>query len=162
MAVFDFAVNSGVRRASRDLQAVVGVPQDGAIGRVTLAAVREHDPSIVIANLCERRRVFLRSLKTYDTFGRGWVKRVAAIEEVAKARATMPPLTIREAQGTDTVQVSTQVTTLVAPLAAGISSLVSAFQGMHPAVAMALIAAGLVVVVAAGWFVASWLRSRRT
>jgi lysozyme family protein len=141
---------------------VVGVPQDGAIGRVTLAAVREHDPSIVIANLCERRRVFLRGLKTYDTFGRGWVKRVAAIEEAAKARAATPPLTIREVQGTDTVQVSTQVATLVAPLAAGVSSLVSAFQGMHPAVAMALIAAGLVVVVAAGWFVASWLRSRRT
>jgi len=162
LAVFDYAVNSGVRRASRDLQAVVGVPQDGAIGRVTLAAVREHDPTIVISNLCERRRVFLRGLKTYDTFGRGWVKRVAAIEEAAKARAATPPLTIREAQGTDTVQVSTQVATLVAPLAAGVSSLVSAFQGMHPAVAMALIAAGLVVVVAAGWFVASWLRSRRT
>jgi len=162
LAVFDYAVNSGVRRASRDLQAVVGVPQDGAIGRMTLAAVREHDPSIVIANLCERRRMFLRSLKTYDTFGRGWVKRVAAIEEAAKARVSASPLTIREAQSTDTVQVSTQVATLVAPLAAGISSLVSAFQNMHPAVAMALIAAGLVVVVAAGWFLASWLRSRRT
>jgi len=162
LAVFDFAVNSGVRRAARELQAVVGVPQDGAIGRVTLAAVREHDPSIVIANLCERRRAFLRSLKTYDTFGRGWLRRVAAIEDAAKARAVTPPLTIREAQSTDTVQVSTQVATLVAPLAAGVSSLVSAFQGMHPTVALMLIAAGLVAVVAAGWFVASWLRSRRT
>jgi len=39
---------------------------------------------------------------------------------------------------------------------------VSAFQGMHPTVALMLIAAGMVVVVATGWFVASWLRSRRT
>ena len=161
LAVFDYAVNSGVRRAARELQAVVGVPQDGAIGRVTLAAVREHDPSMVISNLCERRRAFLRGLGTFPTFGRGWLRRVAAIEEAAKARVSASPLTIREAQGTDTVQVSTQVATLVAPLAAGVSSLVSAFQGMHPAVAMALIAAGLVVVVAAGWFVASWLRSKR-
>ena len=162
LAVFDYAVNSGVRRASRDLQAVVGVPQDGAIGRVTLAAVREHDASVVIANLCERRRAFLRTLRTFETFGRGWLRRVAAIEEAAKARVSASPLTLREAQGTDTVQVSTQVTTLVAPLAAGVSSLVSAFQGMHPTVALMLLAAGLVIVVATGWFVASWLRSRRT
>jgi len=162
LAVFDYAVNSGVRRAARELQAVVGVPQDGAIGRVTLAAVRERNATDIIVDLCDRRRAFLRTLKTFDAFGRGWLRRVAAIEEAARARAARPPLTVREAQGTDTVQVSTQVATLVAPLAAGISSLVSAFQGMHPAVAMALIAAGLVVVVAAGWFVASWLRSRRT
>ena len=161
LAVFDYAVNSGVRRAARELQAVLGVPQDGAIGRVTLAAARSLDPNVVISNLCERRRAFLRTLRTFDTFGRGWLQRVAEIEEAAKARIAAPPLTIREAQGTDTVQVATQVTTVVAPLAAGVPSLVSAFGGLHPAVGVSLIAAGLVVVVAAGWFAASWLRSRR-
>jgi len=161
LAVFDYAVNSGVRHAARELQAVVGVPQDGAIGRVTLAAVREQDPSMVISNLCERRRAFLRTLRTFEVFGRGWLRRIAAIEEAAKARVAASPLTIREVQGTDTVQVATQVTTVVAPLAAGVPPLVSAFGGLHPTVAVALIVAGLIVVVAAGWLAASWLRSRR-
>jgi lysozyme family protein len=161
LAVFDYAVNSGVRHAARELQAVLGVPQDGAIGRVTLAAVRDLDANVVISNLCERRRAFLRTLGTFETFGRGWLQRVEEIEEAAKARIAAPPLTIREAQGTDTVQVATQVTTVVAPLAAGVPSLVSAFGGLHPVVGVSLIAAGLVVVVAAGWFAASWLRSRR-
>src|SRR5689334_14072984 len=39
-AVFDFAVNSGPRRAATYLQAVVGAAQDGKIGPETLKATR--------------------------------------------------------------------------------------------------------------------------
>lgn len=37
--VFDFGVNSGVSRAARYLQRLVGVPDDGVIGNQTLSAI---------------------------------------------------------------------------------------------------------------------------
>lgn len=87
LAVFDFAVNSGTGRAARALQGVVGVQQDGAIGPRTLAAVRVMDPREVVTNLCDGRLVFLRSLRHWDTFGRGWGNRVADVRQKALAMA---------------------------------------------------------------------------
>lgn len=73
-AVLDFAVNSGVGRASKYLQAVVGTPQDGVIGARTLAAIQS--PTNAINALCDRRMSFLRNLRTFLTFGKGWTRRV--------------------------------------------------------------------------------------
>jgi lysozyme family protein len=73
-AVFDFAVNSGVGKASKCLQAVLGVDQDGVIGAKTLAAIR--NPINTINALCDRRMGFLRRLPTFWRFGKGWTKRV--------------------------------------------------------------------------------------
>lgn len=93
-AVFDFAVNSGVTRAAKYLQAVVGVTQDGQIGARTLAAITS--PVAAINALCDRRMGFLRSLKNWLTFGKGWKKRVEGdnpkkidgVREVALEMAT--------------------------------------------------------------------------
>jgi len=76
-AVFDFAVNSGVGRASKYLQAVLGVAQDGVIGAKTIAAISS--PRNTINALCDRRMGFLRNLKTFLTFGKGWARRVQAV-----------------------------------------------------------------------------------
>jgi lysozyme family protein len=76
-AVFDFAVNSGVGRASKYLQAVLGVAQDGQIGTRTLAAITS--PIKTINALCDRRMGFLRNLKTFLTFGKGWTRRVQGV-----------------------------------------------------------------------------------
>ena len=73
-AVFDFAVNSGVGRASKYLQAVLGVTQDGQIGARTLAAIKS--PKDAINALCDRRMGFLRRLPTFWRFGKGWTRRV--------------------------------------------------------------------------------------
>ncbi len=84
LAVFDYAVNSGPGRAARSLQAVLGVTQDGAIGPATLAAVRRAPgPATIIMDLCDTRMLFLRSLPTFGTFGKGWTRRVTSIEEAA-------------------------------------------------------------------------------
>ena len=80
-AVFDYAVNSGVGRAAKHLQAVLGVPQDGVIGAVTLSAIRS--PVNTINALCDRRMSFLRNLRTFLTFGRGWTRRVADVRKHA-------------------------------------------------------------------------------
>lgn len=78
-AVFDFAVNSGVSRAIRYMQRLVGVDDDGIIGVMTLGAVEDYarrDEEGLIAQYCANRLAFVRSLKTFPTFGKGWIRRI--------------------------------------------------------------------------------------
>jgi lysozyme family protein len=75
-AVGDYSVNSGPSRSVMDLQRTLGVTPDGIIGNHTLAAIREADVQQVIIDLCERRLRFMKSLKTWPTFGKGWRRRV--------------------------------------------------------------------------------------
>jgi lysozyme family protein len=86
-ATFDFAVNSGVNRAARFLQTAAGVAADGVIGPVTLKAVRGIPPLLLIKALCDARLDFLKSLETFDRYGRGWTARVNEVLAQAKALA---------------------------------------------------------------------------
>lgn len=82
-AVFDFAVNSGPTRAAKYLQRVLGVTQDGIIGGETLKAAAWAKGDFVIDRLCDDRMDFLRSLKTWPTFGKGWTRRVSGVRAEA-------------------------------------------------------------------------------
>jgi lysozyme family protein len=78
-AVFDFAVNSGPSRAVRYLQSLVNTTVDGIIGFQTLTAVEakaRNDCEQLIVQYCANRLAFVRSLKTFDTFGKGWTRRI--------------------------------------------------------------------------------------
>lgn len=86
LAVFDFAVNSGVGRAARALQRCVGVSPDGAVGPITLLAVRTSDPASLADRICAARLSFLQGLGQWDRYGRGWGRRV---EDVRKRAAQM-------------------------------------------------------------------------
>ena len=86
-ATFDYAVNSGVSRASKHLQSVVGAVQDGKIGPATLAKTKVMMRTTVINDLCDKRMAFLKSLKTWGTFGRGWTSRVSSVRKDAIAMA---------------------------------------------------------------------------
>lgn len=90
-AVFDFAVHSGPSRAAKFLQRIVGVPQDGRIGPVTLAAVRSADPGTIIIRLCDDRLAWLKTLSTFSTFSRGWSRRVGEVKIDALAMAGVMP-----------------------------------------------------------------------
>jgi lysozyme family protein len=83
--VFDVAVNSGPGRAIKFLQSCVGVTADGGFGPATLAAVKkaEEDPTRLIELYCAKRLDFLQSLKTFETFGKGWSRRVAEVKDKA-------------------------------------------------------------------------------
>jgi lysozyme family protein len=83
--VFDVAVNSGVGRAIKFLQSCVGTAPDGGFGPATLAAVKkaEEDPARLIELYCAKRLEFLQSLKTFETFGKGWSRRVAEVKDAA-------------------------------------------------------------------------------
>ena len=89
-AVFDFAVNSGPTRAAQYLQKVVGVGQDGKIGPATVKAARAILPATVIHKLCDDRLAFLKRLKTWKTFGKGWSTRVADVRKEALSLSGRP------------------------------------------------------------------------
>ena len=90
-AVFDYAVNSGVGKAVKDLQRTINVfaanrvtilaplKVDGIAGEDTAAAAKacaDVDEEGIIESYCARRMAFLKSLKTWKTFGKGWSRRV--------------------------------------------------------------------------------------
>jgi lysozyme family protein len=75
-AVFDYAVNSGVSRAAKTLQAVVGVTQDGQIGPQTIQAAKTY----VAMSITNRRLAFMQSLSIWSTFGKGWSARIADVK----------------------------------------------------------------------------------
>ena len=79
--VFDAAINSGPGRAAKWLQACVGVEVDGDIGPKTLAAVRAFDANQLIEDYAKRRLSFLMDLPTWNTFGKGWGRRVAEVQK---------------------------------------------------------------------------------
>lgn len=72
---FDWAVNSGPGRAARALQKIVVVAQDGAIGPRSLAAISEQVPEHIVEEMAKEREEFYRSLRTFETFGKGWLRR---------------------------------------------------------------------------------------
>ena len=83
-ATFDMAVNSGVARAAKTLQSVLGVtPVDGQVGPATLRACEAANAREVATRICEARLAFLQSLPTYATFGKGWSRRVSDVERLA-------------------------------------------------------------------------------
>ena len=74
-AVFDWAVNSGTGRAAKAIQKICGAAQDGAIGPKTLALIGTQNTQYGIEEFGKIRQDFYESLKTFDTFGKGWTIR---------------------------------------------------------------------------------------
>ena len=75
-AIFDYGVNSGIYRAAKILQRLLGVTVDGIIGKETLKAVKDKDGTVLALKVCDERLGFLRSLRIFRNFGRGWTARV--------------------------------------------------------------------------------------
>jgi lysozyme family protein len=86
LAVFDFGVNSGPSRAIRFLQRILGVRQDGEMGPITLDAAEGCDVEATIKQLCADRLAFVKKIKTYWRFGRGWTNRIHGIRRAALER----------------------------------------------------------------------------
>ncbi|MBO1529664.1 glycoside hydrolase family 108 protein [Psychrobacter sp. F1192] len=73
----DAAYNHGNRQAVKFLQRAVGASADGLIGPRTLAAVEKMDKNDVVFLFNAERIEFYTRLRTWQTFGRGWARRVA-------------------------------------------------------------------------------------
>ncbi|ARB06099.1 endolysin [Dinoroseobacter phage vB_DshS-R5C] len=90
-AVYDFAVNSGPSRAVKFLQRIIGVADDGVMGNVTMgaiAALPRDQVDDVIIQLCTDRWNWMKRLRTWDAFGRGWTRRVMGEEIGVQDRDT--------------------------------------------------------------------------
>ena len=87
LCVFDFAVNAGPNRAARYLQLMVGAIADGKIGPTTLRQlqqyVRTHDLPHAVNRYQDLREAYYRKLKTFATFGRGWLRRNSEVRQAA-------------------------------------------------------------------------------
>lgn len=73
-AVYDFGVNSGPARAKRYLDMSVGGTADQTA-----------------AKLCDLRLSFLKGLKTWPVFGKGWGNRVAGVRKTSVRMALEGP-----------------------------------------------------------------------
>ena len=87
LAVMDWSVNSGVGRAVKKLQQMIGTVADGGIGPNTLKTLDEyiehHGLEQPIRSYENTRQEFYESLSTFDTFGKGWTRRNEETEKIA-------------------------------------------------------------------------------
>lgn len=91
--LFDGAVNSGPKQSIIWLQRALGPLYkgrvDGTMGFTTIAAVNAvNDQDALIDRICDQRLAFMRRLRTWPTFGRGWSARVAEVRSIGQAWAT--------------------------------------------------------------------------
>lgn len=87
LCCFDFGVNAGPGRAVKLLQRICGTTSDGVFGPATQmalqAALTAHGERNLIERYSEARRDYYRALGTFQTFGRGWLRRVDETETAA-------------------------------------------------------------------------------
>lgn len=73
--VFDCAVNHGPGRAGKFLQQAIGAHVDGIIGPETVKVCLYADVTQALKDMHKQREIFYKSLNTFKTFGKGWLKR---------------------------------------------------------------------------------------
>lgn len=87
LCVFDFGVNAGTGRSAKYLQTLIGTVADGGIGPNTLKClddyIEEHGLEETIKNFQAERQSYYESLSTFETFGRGWTRRVDETTQLA-------------------------------------------------------------------------------
>lgn len=75
--VFDAAVNHGIKAATRMMQRALQVEADGVLGPVTLTAMTTIDDARFAARFAAERLLYYTDLAGWESFGRGWTRRVA-------------------------------------------------------------------------------------
>jgi lysozyme family protein len=169
-ALFDFGVNSGIGRAVKYLQRLLGLAADGRITDAIIAAASRRDAADLIARLCDERLAFLKHLKTWPVFGAGWGRRVAEVRAAALTMARSPsqttgpgspaPTPAPAAPAAPPPNIPLHHITAGGIVAAGATAAHQSFQtGARPVVVIA-IATGSLVLAIAGWL--AWRRWRKT
>ena len=82
LIVFDCAVNQGVGRAIKFIQKVAGVEQDGVFGPITKAAIDDVSDVDFIDRYAMIRLDHYTSLPHWQSFGKGWSKRLLEVSLV--------------------------------------------------------------------------------
>ncbi|MGH6842400.1 MAG: glycoside hydrolase family 108 protein [Methylocella sp.] len=147
LCVFDFAVNSGPARARAIWKSC------GGSNRL---------PADVVHDICAHRLSFLRALRTWKYFGRGWGRRVAACEALAtsmvhgKAAPAVLPKKASEAKHR-----SGKASTM-ATVGASVAGSAGIAHYMATGSTVAAIAAAVIVLLGGGiFFFQSWRHGQR-
>lgn len=93
-AVFDYGVNSGIGRAGKVLRRVLKLSdRTSAVNDDVIAAAGKGAPGDLVIAICAERLAFLKTLKTFPVFRRGWTARVNGVRATALAMAQSRVLT---------------------------------------------------------------------
>lgn len=83
-SVFDYGVNSGIGRSGKVLRRVIGLSDTTyVVTDEVLRAVAKRDPKAVIVAINDERLAFLKRLRTWPVFGKGWSRRVSEVRAVS-------------------------------------------------------------------------------
>lgn len=86
--VFDFAVNSGVKQASKILQRCLRVTDDGIIGKQTICASNSCNVRNVVEEYTQRKLDFYLNIvekkPSQKKFLKGWINRIKRVERVCE------------------------------------------------------------------------------
>lgn len=81
--VFDAAVQHGTKCSIRFLQEIVGVNVDGVLGNSTLQTIQYLNQKALAYKYIAKRLRYYAQLKTFLTYGKGWINRMASTLEDA-------------------------------------------------------------------------------
>lgn len=80
LVTFDSAINSGQGHAIRWLQAASAVKADGIIGPKTVLAAKSVNQPEAINDYINIRSHFIKTLKDYKKYGKGWEQRLVDLK----------------------------------------------------------------------------------
>lgn len=95
-SVFDYGINSGVSRSGRVLRSILALPtKDWHVTPEVLDKLKTVHAATVIEAINNERMSFLRGLRTFPHFGKGWTARVSSVraysEHIAHDLTGDPP-----------------------------------------------------------------------
>ena len=159
--MMDYGVNSGVARPIRVARALCDTPGSDALDIQLFDAIKKMDAEQFINRMCDERLTFMKRLRTWPTFGRGWAARVADLRSYSdhlahnSSPATAPPVApavVPPPKATNAKKSSTTVST---------GGAITAGAGAHLAGAPIWISLSVVVVaIAAGAIYEIWQQDK--
>lgn len=163
-AVFDYGVNSGIGRAPKVLQRILGCPVTDRVDDVTIRVAKLKHPCVTAGAICDERMHFLQSLRTWPVFGEGWGKRVrevkaAALHMADRTVAVRPemPTTPGAGKATPTVNQRGQVGSTAGAVVTGVTA-ASQTHSVTIAVVILLLTAAAAV---GAWFYWHWRQKQQ-
>jgi len=167
--VFDYAVNSGTGRAPKVLQRVLGQSVSGRMDDATLAAANVRDAREIVQAICDERMRFLKGLRTWPVFGKGWTRRVAEVRAASlgmadRAAGRIPgevPATRSTGKGAVPISKNARNGTAGGAVATGGAVAQQAAEGGANWTVIAIIVVVTLALAAGAWALWNWRQKRR-
>jgi lysozyme family protein len=167
--VFDYAVNSGTGRAPKVLQRVLRQTVSGRMDDATVAAANARDARELVQAICDERMRFLKALRTWPVFGKGWSRRVAEVRAASLAMADRAagrvpsevPATRTTGKGSVPINKTARNSSAGGAVATGGAAAQQAAEGGVDWVVIAIIVVVTLAVAAGAWAFWRWHQKRQ-